>query len=148
MKTGEAFSLLLFDIDTFKHLNDSFGHPFGDTCLRLLVDVVQGVAIRSNDHLARLGGDEFALILTRTTLDGAKLLAQRIERDLGEATASLEAPFTISIGMATFESGSESGEPPSLETLIAAADQSLYQAKKAKGRAIRTVGHNASESMI
>lgn len=135
LKSGEAFSLLLFDIDKFKFLNDSLGHPFGDACLRLLVDAAHRVARRYGDHLARLGGDEFALILTRTDSEGAMLIAKRLQEELANATAELKAPLTISIGVATCESGARAP----LESLVAAADQGLYRAKKAGGSSMECV---------
>jgi len=135
LKTGEEFSLLLFDIDKFKVLNDSLGHPFGDACLKLLVDVARRIALRSGDHLARLGGDEFGLILTGTNLQGARMIAQRLQHELALASADLKAPLAISIGVAT----SESGASTSLEALVGAADEDLYRAKKAGGSSIKSI---------
>lgn len=138
LKTGEEFSLLLFDIDKFKVLNDSLGHPFGDACLKLLVNVARRIAQRSGDHLARLGGDEFGLILTRTNLQGARMIAQRLQQELALATADLKAPLAVSIGVATCESGAST----SLEALVAAADEGLYRAKKVGGCSIECVAAN------
>ena len=126
---GGAFSLLLFDIDKFKALNDTLGHPFGDTCLQLVANIVQRVAVRSGDHLARFGGDEFALILARTDSPGATRLATAIQQTLAQATLHYSIPLTVSIGIATSRS---SAHTPNA-ALIAAADQALYLAKKTGG---------------
>jgi diguanylate cyclase (GGDEF)-like protein len=132
---GGAFSLLLFDIDKFKDLNDTLGHPFGDTCLQLVANIVQRTAVRAGDHLARFGGDEFALILSRTDAPGATHLAAAIQQTLAQATLGYTIPFTISIGIATSRSPAQTPNA----VLIAAADQALYLAKKAGGATLHYI---------
>ncbi len=124
------FAVLCLDLDRFKWVNDSFGHPVGD---RLLIDVAERVSamIRREDTLARLSDDEFAILLTKLHgLEETKVLTQRI-------LTQLEFPFLIeereiylsgSIGIAFESKGGEDGD-----TLLRKADIAMYRAK-AKGK--------------
>jgi len=127
---GEPASLLLFDLDHFKRINDTFGHQAGDD---VLVGFCRAAQKRfgPQDVFARLGGEEFVCLLPRTKLPAALALAERIRADFDAGTrtvgaASLHA--TVSVGVAnSAEAGTD------LPALLGAADKALYQAK-AKGR--------------
>lgn len=133
-------SLLIADIDHFKRINDSYGHVFGDKVLKAVAQILQD-NVKGKDTAARYGGEEFAVLLPDTSLEGARLLAEKIrgivERcrikrttDKGEV-----ANITMSLGIATYKRGE------TMATFITRADASLYAAK-AGGRnrvAIATV---------
>ena len=127
-RTGRPFSLLLFDLDRLKKLNDSYGHLMGSRALCRVAKVLL-VDSRSIDTAARYGGDEFALILPETGMHAAQEVARRVcdrvARD-GELP-----PISVSVGVAVYPQGGET-----LETLVGAADQALYNSK---GRATLSV---------
>jgi diguanylate cyclase (GGDEF)-like protein len=115
-------SLLLMDIDNFKHLNDTCGHEMGDLVLQLVGQTLQQV--RSGDIPARYGGDEFVVLLPDTDKAGALALAQRLKNTLTQTIEQLGLPFqlTLSIGCATVADGDAS--------LLLLADQDMYEKKR------------------
>jgi diguanylate cyclase (GGDEF)-like protein len=121
-------SLVLFDLDHFKRINDEFGHSAGDQTLKKLGTILTQEK-RSSDIVARLGGDEFAALLPETDLQQAHLVAQRFHRLIAER-CSLRQPggsglaVKVSIGIAS-ASASMSG----VGALIRLADKALYEAK-------------------
>lgn len=131
-REGSPLSLIIFDVDEFKGVNDRFGHQAGDRVLRRISDTVRG-ALRPNDFLTRWGGDEFA-ILVEGTADAARTLAERIRVRLADAGAA-DVPVTISIGIAEYAAG-EAADP-----LVRRADQALYQAKLAGRNRISTASY-------
>jgi diguanylate cyclase (GGDEF)-like protein len=122
------FALLLLDIDHFKKLNDSFGHPSGDAALRNTARLLEK-HLRKGDHAARYGGEEFAAILPGADEKGARQLAERIRRAVGEAEVEVApgqtARVTVSLGVGVWP---DDGREP--ESLLAAADRALYAAKQ------------------
>jgi diguanylate cyclase (GGDEF)-like protein len=131
----EPFGLVLLDIDGFKPINDLYGHPAGDFVLVELARRLQDVT-RSVDVVARLGGEEFALILPRTPIEGATLVAEKIRTAVARLpfdAMGQEIPVTVSVGAAAYP---DSGVDP--RTLMAAADEALYEAKATgKNRVVR-----------
>jgi diguanylate cyclase (GGDEF)-like protein len=124
-----ALAVLMLDVDRFKALNDTHGHPAGDAVLRQLARVLKE-STRKGDTVARFGGEEFMVILPETPADGAMLLAERIRTATEGKHFALdengaEVRLTVSIGLARFP---EHGRTP--EPLIAAADQALYRSKE------------------
>lgn len=127
---ASEMSLLMFDLDHFKSINDTFGHQGGD---HVLIETAQRVdaLLRDADILGRYGGEEFAIILTETPKSGAIEFAERLKKSLSAKPVIFndqEIHFTASIGIAAFNA-----EQTSYEALIAQADAALYQAK-ATGR--------------
>ena len=116
------FSLLMIDIDHFKHYNDSHGHPAGDEVLRL-VGLALKAALRPGDVAARHGGEEFAVLLPGIGGALAVKVAERIRRDL-EHTGWPHEPVTVSIGAA------QAAQDETPEHLVARADAALYRAKR------------------
>ncbi|MDP1985345.1 MAG: GGDEF domain-containing protein [Sulfuritalea sp.] len=117
-------SILMIDVDHFKPINDDFGHKRGDLVLQKIVQVA-GERMRRGERLFRWGGEEFLLLLERTGVEGAMVVAEDIRRRI-EATEILpERKVTVSIGVAPYQAGQ------STETWTRAADVALYQAKAA-----------------
>jgi len=120
--------LVLLDIDHFKKLNDTFGHPAGDAVLRHTAHVVER-HLRRADEAARFGGEEFALILPHTEEAGAVRLAERVQGAVEKAQLVFEGArlsVTVSLGVAVWPTDGQDEE-----ALIAAADRALYAAKQA-----------------
>jgi diguanylate cyclase (GGDEF)-like protein len=120
--------LVLLDIDHFKKLNDTFGHPAGDAVLRHTAHVVEQ-HLRRADEASRFGGEEFALILPGTDEAGALRLAERVRGGVEKAQLVFEGArlsVTVSLGVAVWPSDGQHEE-----TLLAAADRALYAAKQA-----------------
>lgn len=125
-RTQEPMSLLALDIDNFKALNDTLGHPTGDLVLRQVALTTSG-RIRLSDVAGRVGGDEFAVLLPQTGVDDAAVIAEELRVAIRSAGAR-DASATVSIGVAATEAGSMS-----FEDLWRLADASMYEAKKAGG---------------
>lgn len=121
-------ALLLFDLDEFKYINDTFGHQAGDEVLVRIAGSIRSI-LRQNELIARIGGDEFALLLPRANRKDAIALAERILRTTAGITFCFqerELRLTNSIGIALYPDHGMSAEE-----LIAAADSAMYQAKDA-----------------
>lgn len=120
--------LLMFDVDHFKNINDSYGHDVGDRVLQLIAEVTRK-EMRHSDVLARFGGEEFIALLEDTQLQDSLVIAERIRCAIQKQYIYVESNhairFTISIGVAELESHTQT-----LEDLIKQADIALYQAKK------------------
>ncbi len=123
---GYPMSFLMLDVDHFKSYNDNFGHPAGDEALKLVANVIRDT-LRGADVAARFGGEEFAILLPQTTDDEAAMIAERIRSNI-EQTQFPQRAVTVSIGVASCSS-----ELCSVNGLIQAADDALYDAKH-KGR--------------
>lgn len=132
-------AVLMLDVDFFKRVNDSMGHPAGDELLRRLAEVLSR-DLRATDLISRYGGEEFAVLLPETTKAEAMQVAERmreaVEQKINETRAWTQT-ITVSIGVATFP---EDGK--TAEVVLDAADQALYVAKR-QGRN-RVVGAKAA----
>jgi diguanylate cyclase (GGDEF)-like protein len=126
-RTGTPLCLLMGDLDHFKNINDSFGHPFGDHVLQKVAAVLADT-VRTVDIAARYGGEEFALLLENCDGEGGHMLAERIREKIQHLDLIHEdqpVVVTISTGIAVFpENGNEK------PLLIERADRALYQAKR------------------
>lgn len=124
---GKALSLALFDIDHFKRINDTYGHPAGDAVLMEFAKQLFA-SCRQTDVACRLGGEEFALIMTETALEGAAQVADRVRQGL-MATRWPRHPehvVTVSAGVIGATTGANGATP---ELWFEAADKALYAAK-------------------
>ena len=120
---GQATCLLLIDIDHFKIINDTFGHPEGDAVLRRVADTMARIFLRRSDFVARYGGDELAVVLRETTVKEGQQLADRLLRAVRAIPTDREGgryPLTLSVGVA----GLSPGEEP--RAWIDRADKALY----------------------
>jgi diguanylate cyclase (GGDEF)-like protein len=125
-RTSETFAVLMFDLDGFKAVNDTWGHAAGDRALAQVGERVRR-CIRASDTVGRLGGDEFLAILPQTSLDGALGVAEKLREALAEPYP-LEGgtgKMTASVGVSLFPE--HGGDPQSLQR---AADAALYRAKR------------------
>jgi diguanylate cyclase (GGDEF)-like protein len=127
---GGEMSMLMLDLDHFKNINDRYGHPVGDTVLKKLVQVCQGL-LREVDIIGRIGGEEFAIMLPETSSTRAFEVANRLCQAVAMAEISLEdsaAPlhFTTSIGVASLAEADHH-----IDQILNRADNALYKAKHA-----------------
>ncbi|RTR04409.1 sensor domain-containing diguanylate cyclase [Halomonas nitroreducens] len=122
-RDDESFSLLLFDIDHFKAVNDHHGHDTGDAILKQLADLVSR-SLRSTDLLARWGGEEFTILLPDTRLRGAATFAERLRGQVAE-TRFHGLAITISMGITEYRLGDD------MDGMLVRADAALYRAKEA-----------------
>ena len=116
-------SLVMLDVDWFKHFNDSFGHPAGDEALRAVAQILRQT-VRPYDVVARYGGEEFAAILPATGREGALVIAERCRRAIQSAVWPHQV-VTVSLGAATL-----SADMVSSSYLLTKADKALYQSKQ------------------
>ncbi|MCR9222215.1 MAG: sensor domain-containing diguanylate cyclase [Alphaproteobacteria bacterium] len=141
-RSGRPVSLVLFDLDRFKQLNDRHGHLAGDAVLRRVADVARE-AVRTVDTVCRWGGEEFAILMEDCPAPKAGAAAEKIRRalessDLLQDLSGSEtdrAPVTASFGVAALSAddlgGGDAPTGPAIERLLSAADRSLYRAKAA-----------------
>jgi diguanylate cyclase (GGDEF)-like protein/PAS domain S-box-containing protein len=128
---GQHFSIWMLDVDHFKRINDDYGHQEGDRVLRILATNLK-LMLRETDIAARFGGEEFTVILSHTSLEQGKQMAQRVRQAMADLDIHPEGggsfSITASIGVAAYPQ-----HGTTVEELIRAADQALYTAKQ-KGR--------------
>lgn len=129
---GNALSLLLFDLDFFKVVNDIYGYEWGDVLLKSIADKLKGL-IRKEDILTRYGDEEFVVVLPNTYEDNAFLFAERFRKDIEKmefipAGEEERHPITISGGIATYPCLPDTEEDAN--TIIRYAEHALYNAKK------------------
>lgn len=134
---GIPFTLLLFDIDKFKSINDTYGHPTGDHVIKEIAMVVRDKLIRENDFFARAGGEEFVLVLLGSPINRAQEVAERVRTTIQTHVFEFEGkkiPVTVSSGLAA-NKASDTG----WESVYDRADKAMYQSKN-NGRNQVTVG--------
>ncbi len=142
-RTGSPLSVLLIDVDRFKDFNDLHGHRAGDEALRVISGALRGT-MRHVDMVARYGGDEFLVMLPGTTIDGAKLVAERTRQDISRTCFRYDGKnlgLTVSVGVAQLDGGEQ------IARLLQRADHAMYASKSAgcdrtywhDGRATRPV---------
>jgi two-component system cell cycle response regulator len=120
-RQNHQLALVLFDLDRFKQVNDTFGHPTGDALLRRVADQAAGL-VRLGDVVARYGGEEFAMILPNADAPAAFALAERLRETI--AAGADPTAVTTSLGLAVYPNDGHDAE-----TLLYAADQALYTSK-------------------
>ncbi len=126
--TGTPLSLIIFDLDHFKHLNDNYGHDAGDYVLKEMAALLRDNGIRKGDTFARYGGEEFVVLLPKTNLKQAFEIAERLRKLVESNEFMYEAqrlPVTASIGVADYRQGVEIGTD-----LFKRADSAVYKSKE------------------
>jgi diguanylate cyclase (GGDEF)-like protein len=124
LREGTPLSVIIVDLDHFKNVNDTYGHPAGDLVLREIGAILQR-AVRSYDWVGRYGGEEFLLILPGSSFTGSRVRAEELRIAVQVAyihDGKQAIPVTASFGVA-------SGFPANYELMIKAADTALYRAK-------------------
>jgi diguanylate cyclase len=137
----EVFFLIILDVDHFKTINDSYGHPAGDLILKGVASTIRS-ALRESDFLARFGGDEFALILIKSTQQAAEAVANKLCAKVQGSTFQFEdskLKVTLSIGAA------EATAFDTTESLLERADSALYQVKESGRNGVYFVENPISE---
>ncbi len=130
-------SLLMIDVDSFKVVNDTYGHVVGNKVLTQIGKAIQK-SVRNTDFVFRCGGDEFGVVLPGTTIEGAMHAAEKVLQKVDQSAIltnlGYSGPVTVSIGVAEFRRGSH------YETMVAEADQALYQSKRSSKNCARAFG--------
>ena len=126
VRRGQPAALLTLDIDHFKRINDTFGHPSGDAVLRTVSNRLEAI-LRKEDLLGRLGGEEFGILLADTEVHQAVQTAERLRCSLQDAPCQLKEPLRVT---ASFGISAIAVDRLSPELWLASADQALYSAKR------------------
>jgi diguanylate cyclase len=129
LRHEQPLSVVMFDIDHFKKVNDNYGHAAGDKVLSILSSSVERI-LRKSDSVGRYGGEEFVILLPQTDLDSARLLAERLRIEIAELAIDLDhdrISVTISAGIAGLSAPKVDDR---IDRLIDRADQALYLAKQ------------------
>jgi diguanylate cyclase (GGDEF)-like protein len=140
---GRPLSLMIFDIDLFKSINDRFGHDTGDAVIRHVADICRG-EVSGSEILARVGGEEFVLLLPETTGERAMVRAEAMRQRLETTSFELQGAkvrVTVSIGVSEAAAANED-----IGDLMKRADQALYQAKRDGRNRVRRARPAASSS--
>lgn len=140
---SEPLSIMIYDVDGFKRINDTYGHDAGDLALQTMAAKLRQL-LRQADIIGRLGGEEFGLLLPNTTLNAAVILAERVRQSIEQM--SMEAgngqfSITVSIGVTACDNGDFD-----IDRLIKQADIALYQAKGAGRNCVRKYERTGSTS--
>ena len=137
--------LLLIDLDGFKFINDTYGHPFGDEVLRTTAQLLRQL-VRRNDYIARLAGDEFAMVLKNTNLDNATKIAQKLHHEISRTRVPLP------VGSMQLQSSIGVAEAPThgrkAQELVSAADVALYHSKRRGRNRIEALSPDVSQAMM
>ncbi len=134
---GHTVSLIVFDVDHFKQINDRFGHITGDRCLKAIARYIQSI-IRKTDALARYGGDEFVLVLPGIDANQAGVVAEKVRKLVEQMRFLFEGerlPLTLSLGVAQ----SQQGDDDPLQ-VFERADEALYRAKEGGRNRVMVAG--------
>jgi diguanylate cyclase (GGDEF)-like protein len=120
---NKSLSVILFDIDHFKRVNDQFGHHTGDAVLKQIATIVRKT-IRKVDYFIRWGGEEFLILSEETDREQACIVAERLRMNVGRFAFATVGHITISCGVAEFHAGDTE------HSFIKKADAAMYKAKK------------------
>jgi diguanylate cyclase (GGDEF)-like protein len=125
-RSHTPLSVFFADLDSFKHVNDNYGHLVGDDVLRNAAERMSGT-VREYDHVGRYGGEEFLVVLPDCTAEAAREVAERVRQHIGDGpivTAPTQVLITVSIGVAQWRPGQE------IHDLLRGADAAMYRAKQ------------------
>jgi diguanylate cyclase (GGDEF)-like protein len=120
---SHSLSMIMFDIDHFKKVNDTYGHTVGDYVLQTLTEIVKE-SLRETDYLVRWGGEEFIIIAPETDIEKAEVLAERIRKGTEKYIFDQAGAITISLGVAQLK------KDDTEDTFIKRVDDAMYLAKQ------------------
>lgn len=143
LRQSQPLSLIMIDIDHFKQVNDTYGHPSGDVVLKEVGAILQS-SIRTYDWVGRYGGEEFLIILPGSSVDGAQLRAEQLREAITAATV-LDGQHTIQV---TASFGVAAGFPQDMPSMIRLADQALYRAKSGGRNCVIAVDIAPTDSVV
>ncbi len=130
IRTHIPLSLILIDLDFFKKVNDTYGHPAGDYCLVEISKLLKDSVKRGNDEVARLGGEEFGIFLGDTDNEGANVVAENIRKKVEAVVFKFESyDFKITASMGIRTISPDMGKNIKMQNVISEADKALYEAK-------------------
>ena len=144
-RQGTMLAFLMLDVDSFKLINDTWGHSSGDEVLKAMAGACRGI-LRSTDIFGRLGGEEFGIVLTEVERGEAEIIAERVRLSISELmvkTANATLQFTVSIGLAFF-----SDTLSTLENLMSRADAALYEAKSRGRNQVFVIGDRQESCLL
>lgn len=145
LSKNRSVCLLLIDLDGFKFINDTYGHPFGDEVLRTTAQLLKQL-VRRNDYIARLAGDEFAMVLKNTNLENATKIAQKLHQQISQTRVPLP------VGSMQLQSSIGVAEAPThgrkAQELVSAADVALYHSKRHGRNRIEVLSPDVSQAMM
>lgn len=137
--------LLLIDLDGFKFINDTYGHPFGDEVLRTTAQLLKQ-QVRRNDYIARLAGDEFAMVLKNTDIENATRIAQKLHDCINETRIPLPVGhMQLQSSMGVAEAPTHGGNA---QDLVSAADVALYHSKRGGRNRIEVLSPDISRAVM
>jgi len=142
---NQSVCLLIIDLDGFKFINDTYGHPSGDEALRAIAGLLKRM-VRRNDYIARLAGDEFAMVLKDTTLDDATHIANKVHAAISETYINLpigHVQLQCSIGVAAAPTHGQKAQE-----LVSAADVALYQSKRRGRNRVEVLSPDISKALM
>lgn len=132
VREGENIALIMIDIDNFKHFNDTYGHQAGDRVLQNVAATLRAIATRPRDMVYRYGGEEFAVVLYKTNLSGAGIVAEKMRSAIEKLSILIDDQsfrITISAGIGVYNPDTDVTAMTRIEDLIRQADMQLYLAK-------------------
>jgi len=142
----ERFSVIMVDVDIFKAFNDRYGHVIGDDCLRRVAAMLRASLRNTSDQIARIGGEEFAVVLPQTSVENARIMAERMRLAVSGLriphAGSPEQVVTISAGV------SGSSAPVSAAEMLSGADRALYRAKALGRNRVEVAGESREDTIV
>jgi diguanylate cyclase (GGDEF)-like protein len=143
---GERFAVIMVDVDIFKAFNDCYGHVIGDDCLRRVAAMLRASLRNTSDQIARVGGEEFVVVLPQTSVENARIMAERMRNSVyGLRIPHTESPehvVTISAGV------SGSSGPTSADEMLSGADKALYRAKSRGRNRVEVAGIAQDDAIL
>jgi diguanylate cyclase (GGDEF)-like protein len=143
---GERFAVIMVDVDLFKPFNDCYGHVIGDDCLRRVGAILRASLRNTSDQIARIGGEEFVVLLPQTSVENARIMAERLRTAVYGLriphAGSPEHVVTVSAGV------SGSSAPASAAEMLSAADKALYRAKSRGRNRVEVTGDGREDAIL
>lgn len=122
-------AVAMLDLDHFKRVNDQYGHPFGDLCLRATAHALTLALLRPSDFVARYGGEEFVVLLPHTEAEGAVAVAERLRQSVADLSLTYEG-LPVKLSCSVGVCAALPGQRLAVEQMVACADEALYRAKQ------------------